>query len=576
MSSASQKLQWCSDELSRYLHVPSSEVQDIAKYVLNIDITEELEEYMLELLDGSNPKHRRFIDELKSLTTSPKRQPLIPDNVQVYRKFDDTEDQFQSGEKTKSKKTKQKPEKQKVDLMKIPFKPRMPGDPPVREEDYLGTSSTATQSAASKQGSAKKKQKYVSLYSTEGQAKSIVQIPGRHPCECQAQKHRLINNCVKCGRVVCEQEGSGPCFFCGALVCTPEEQEVLARNSHKSEKLLKKLMGDHLINDKLTGRIDTEASKMKANFEKAVKHKDKLIEYDRTSVRRTQVIDDESDYFATDTNRWLSKTERDALKKREDQLREVRHGSRRNKKVTLDFAGRQVLDDNEVVDMYNRNDAVVQAINFGTDYRTGGQTQINSESGLINPNITQKAPKFVLKGKSKIQNAKMSDTLENSKAKSAFRIQDRELLEMSDDGMSLSMHQPWASLLIAGIKIHEGRTWYSPHRGRLWIAAAAKKPTPQEITELENMHAMMNPDEDFEFPEQYPISCLLGCVDVVDCMSQEQYREKFPNGESASPYVFICENPQELVVKFPIKGQHKIWKLEPHIHQAAKKGLRRK
>ena len=32
-------------------------------------------------------------------------------------------------------------------------------------------------------------------------------------------------------------------------------------------------------------------------------------------------------------------------------------------------------------------------------------------------------------------------------------IQDRELNEMSDEGMCLSMHQPWASLLIAGIKM---------------------------------------------------------------------------------------------------------------------------
>ena len=62
-----------------------------------------------------------------------------------------------------------------------------------------------------------------------------------------------------------------------------------------------------------------------------------------------------------------------------------------------------------------------------------------------------------------------------------FRVQDRELMEMSDDGMCLSMHQPWASLLVMGIKIHEGRTWYSQHRGRLWIHAGSKVPTPEDI-----------------------------------------------------------------------------------------------
>lgn len=43
-------------------------------------------------------------------------------------------------------------------------------------------------------------------------------LPGRHVCECQAAKHKLINNCTRCGRVVCDQEGSGPCLFCGHLV----------------------------------------------------------------------------------------------------------------------------------------------------------------------------------------------------------------------------------------------------------------------------------------------------------------------------------------------------------------------
>lgn len=33
------------------------------------------------------------------------------------------------------------------------------------------------------------------------------------------------------------------------------------------------------------------------------------------------------------------------------------------------------------------------------------------------------------------------------------RVQDKEFLEMTDSGRCLSMHQPWASLLISGIKL---------------------------------------------------------------------------------------------------------------------------
>lgn len=62
------------------------------------------------------------------------------------------------------------------------------------------------------------------------------------------------------------------------------------------------------------------------------------------SVRRTKVIDDESDYFASDS-KWLSKKERKVLKEKEDKLQQLKHGSRRDKKVTLDFAGRKVIEE---------------------------------------------------------------------------------------------------------------------------------------------------------------------------------------------------------------------------------------
>lgn len=52
----------------------------------------------------------------------------------------------------------------------------------------------------------------------------------------------------------------------------------------------------------------------------------------------------------------------------------------------------------------------------------------------------------------------------------------------------MSMHQPWASLLIAGIKKHEGRSWYTSHRGRLWIAATAKPVDPDEVKTMERFY----------------------------------------------------------------------------------------
>lgn len=73
------------------------------------------------------------------------------------------------------------------------------------------------------------------------------------------------------------------------------------------------------------------------------------------SIRRTQVLDDESDYFATESNQWLSSNEREKLKKKEKELRELRHASRKDRKITLDFAGRQVIEEgNNLNEYYNK------------------------------------------------------------------------------------------------------------------------------------------------------------------------------------------------------------------------------
>ena len=72
---------------------------------------------------------------------------------------------------------------------------------------------------------------------------------------------------------------------------------------------------------------------------KAEAQKNRLLEYDRTSEKRTKVIDDESDYFATDAYKWMTPEQKSKLKEREQELREKRHGSRLDRKIDFDFAG---------------------------------------------------------------------------------------------------------------------------------------------------------------------------------------------------------------------------------------------
>ena len=503
---------WCIQELLKVRDVDD----DVTGYILSLNTVSELESYLRSFLDPKNREHQQILVEFSNVLGM---ETSSDANFSYSQKCSG---EFGSGLT----------------------------DPPV----YPGKETK------------KKPAKFVPLYGAEGQARTSVLLPGRHPCECLAQKHSLINNCTECGRIVCKQEGSGLCFFCGALVCTKEEQEILARNSKKSHKLYEKLLKQAIEGDTAGQTVKSLADE---SLQKAIAHKNRLIEYDKSGVRRTKVIDDECDYFASDTNRWLSKKERDALKKKEEELREKRYGSRRQMKVTLDFAGRKVLDENEPEVDYNSDTAVLGSGYYSSDKNPKSQGVAN----LNCPNVT--SLKFVSSVKGGNKPLNYEGVVEKQGAKEVLRIQDKEFQEMSDTGACLSMHQPWASLLVLGIKKVEGRTWYTAHRGRLWIAAAAKQPTEQDIAGVEGMYKVLYGDENVAFPKQYPVSCLLGCVDLVDCLAQEGYKEEFSEGESESPYVFICENPQQLALKFPVKGQHKIWKLDPAIHKAAKGGLRK-
>ncbi|KAK1798454.1 hypothetical protein P4O66_006745, partial [Electrophorus voltai] len=547
-------LRWCVDELNSNFGLEASD--DIVHYILSINNAGEIAEYVGDLLQGTDGRKKWFIDELiRRCQGSSTQVENGPELILMRDAVTEGPDVTKDTQKKSKRKGRNKQEVISVSQMEP-------------EEETVKTPIDLIKAQENSASSlVKKKNKFVNLYAKEGQDRLAVLLPGRHSCDCLAQRHKLINNCMTCGRIVCEQEGSGPCLFCGSLVCTREEQEILQRDSNKSQKLRKKLMGDRIASEGSDkDYLPHQEARIKAGLEKAIQHKDKLLEYDKNSVRRTQVLDDESDYFATDSNQWLSPVEREALRKREAELRDLRHASRKDRKITLDFAGRRVLEEDEnLTQYYNKFDETVKAINSGTLLQTqkssvpAGRQHLRE---LVNPNIVQTAPQWVDVGGGETSRPR-SKALDSkvSSERARLRLQDGELQEMADSGWCLSMHQPWASLLTRGIKRVEGRTWYTSHRGRLWIAAAAKRPSPQEMAQVEAMYRQIY-KRDLQFPEEYPTGCLLGCVSMTDCLSQEQFREQYSeiSEESASPFVFICTNPQELLVKFPMKGKHKICK----------------
>lgn len=144
-------------------------------------------------------------------------------------------------------------------------------------KDYV-VQTERVESKTTEKGNPKKKKSGKIISLAEAAKGSIVYQQGK-PCSCQARRHRLISNCLSCGKIVCKQEGEGPCNFCGALVL--REGSTYAGLEVTPVPL-----------------SDTEVA--------AQAYAKRLVDYDRNAAARTTVIDDQSDYYNIEGNSWIS------------------------------------------------------------------------------------------------------------------------------------------------------------------------------------------------------------------------------------------------------------------------------
>ena len=146
------------------------------------------------------------------------------------------------------------------------------------------------------------------------------------------------------------------------MVCSEEDQRLIDSQSKQGIHLKKSLQ------------------QKQKGWDEALAERNRLLEYDRNSEKRTVVIDDESDYFKSNSV-WLNDTEKKKLEKLEEEMRDKRHGSRMSKTITFDFSGRQIVEDPAVTKEYE--DKVLQEIQ---------DMQHSGILSLIHPEMNENAP----------------------------------------------------------------------------------------------------------------------------------------------------------------------------------------
>jgi hypothetical protein len=109
-------------------------------------------------------------------------------------------------------------------------------------------------------------------------------------CGCFGTVHKALTNCLHCGRISCEKEGYDYCPFCSFLI---EQVKVVP------------IPGEE--------------------FNKAVMHKERLLQFDSENASRTVVYDDQADYFQNSLCTWLTEDERNDAFSKEERRRKDLH-----------------------------------------------------------------------------------------------------------------------------------------------------------------------------------------------------------------------------------------------------------
>lgn len=138
----------------------------------------------------------------------------------------------------------------------------------------------------------------------------------------------------------------------------------------------------------------------------------------------------------------------------------------------------------------------------------------------------------------------------------------------------ITLHQPWASLVMAGFKKYETRAWKTKHRGLLYIHAGKFFDAwHREICQEEPFKSLLE-KMGFGIPvdtEKLPKGCLIGSVMLEEVYASEDLEpnlSEFDKGLgdfSPGRYAWLLKNPQPLVVPIPASGKQALFYLPKEI-----------
>ncbi|KAI6180623.1 hypothetical protein M3Y98_00740800 [Aphelenchoides besseyi] len=330
-------------------------------------------------------------------------------------------------------------------------------------------------------------------------------LPGRIRCECQARIHSLIRNCTSCGRIVCEQEGSGP---------------LSTMTRKKGAELQRRLLREAGYGSDIARR---------KNEDEAQNYRDMLLKADRESVARNKVFDLDSDYYNIETSHYLTDEERKAIQKRKDDLKHQRQNRARQPMVMeLDFAKGTVTDTSKQQQIETAEDEVIQSILA----RASRRQQEQSSSGYtLRDKKLPTSSNFMARynidsSRSEVPPADAFDF--------SHSVADRDHLyaEVERKCYCLSVVQPLASRIVNGRKNYLPVEEEVQVQGPIFVASTKNEGTNTA---------------------QLPEFSIIGKVILFNCITMSEFKEEYPeyNETGNQPFVLLFKDAYPFETPLP-------------------------
>lgn len=124
----------------------------------------------------------------------------------------------------------------------------------------------------------------------------------------------------------------------------------------------------------------------------------------------------------------------------------------------------------------------------------------------------------------------------------------------------LSLMQPWATLVVLGVKRWETRRWQTDHRGPLAIHASRTfTEAARQLCQAAPFRATLH-RAGFKHSADLPRGVILGTVELVDCRPTEEVRAGLSDaerafGDFAGRWVWLLAGATALAIPRPCCGR---------------------